>query len=699
MKGNINNNNNSWREGLSEGERNQIIEKIILALKPFSNNNEEKLFSLAKNFEEKIYREASNKVQYHHLIASRIVSVKKRKSTEQQNPIASNITNNSQPIHNIRQVIPNQKYNFETISPNQLPTIIPNSNNSLNIVNNLQAGFQMNNFIQMAGVTHNQNNLQSIQSQNNILNNLIMSDSEKKYWEKHRSLSQHIKPLRAMIEQIERLLKTYNGQQENNLQAIKKKLEHMLNLLQETPQTKRDNFEDGYKILEGAERQIQHWLQQLISNKGSKQNPQMKSQSSHSGVTSNQPPLPNNPPVLVSSMTPGSSQILPQQNSNNIRNSNMFLSNNPMNIINSNTPQHFPNSSKPSTNTSEAFIKNSFNNSHDQEKVPIVQQKVNEQPEENPVQSIANKLSQLNQDPKDFASALNRSQDSKFFFNPNLQNSSYDYLFWWGSPEMKNPNSQQTNIIERTINSTEKSFCFGESEETLKRQKINNQSYISESKILQEIIQEIIRFSNLNQFKFFVDTETKTYVLERFNSNKVFLSLYVSLDIEPRLSFFDSYILPKITFKYDSMPKIVQFPTSLQLEIKRKIRDRGYKNFLNYYLSFLERSIFFSNELGDLDKKFKIFDTRFGNEAQIVFQCRMDTPIKLPPLQIELDLNYPKTSPRYIFDINFDLYLPGIKLKFDQKMRTIPQPQTFTSLLENWDALVNESLRETEMKL
>jgi hypothetical protein len=41
-------------------------------------------------------------------------------------------------------------------------------------------------------------------------------------------------------------------------------------LLQETPQTRKNNcsFEEGYKILEAAERQIQHWLQQLSVNKG-----------------------------------------------------------------------------------------------------------------------------------------------------------------------------------------------------------------------------------------------------------------------------------------------------------------------------------------------------------------------------------------------------------------------------------------------
>jgi hypothetical protein len=72
-----------------------------------------------------------------------------------------------------------------------------------------------------------------------------------------------------MVTQISTLLNDCPPSQKEPLQQIKKKLEFMYDLLQETP-TSRINtctYEEGLRVLDAAERQIKHWLGQLANTK------------------------------------------------------------------------------------------------------------------------------------------------------------------------------------------------------------------------------------------------------------------------------------------------------------------------------------------------------------------------------------------------------------------------------------------------
>lgn len=77
-------------------------------------------------------------------------------------------------------------------------------------------------------------------------------------------MQNYIRPMSTMLRQIERLLENYAGDKakQENLKAINKKMVCIYKLLhQQTSQP--PNLQQSLEVLDAAERQIKHWLQQL----------------------------------------------------------------------------------------------------------------------------------------------------------------------------------------------------------------------------------------------------------------------------------------------------------------------------------------------------------------------------------------------------------------------------------------------------
>eukprot|EP01118_Nematostelium_gracile_P014554 TRINITY_DN5701_c0_g1_i1.p1 TRINITY_DN5701_c0_g1~~TRINITY_DN5701_c0_g1_i1.p1 ORF type:complete len:443 (-),score=104.23 TRINITY_DN5701_c0_g1_i1:43-1332(-) len=103
-----------------------------------------------------------------------------------------------------------------------------------------------------------------------ITNEPPREESYQLYFNKHGALQRYRRPLDVLIQQINQLLTNYQGDQFETIRLIQTKMLYMKELLAESPDTNITRFaspEEGVRILNASEQQIQHWFNQLLSEK------------------------------------------------------------------------------------------------------------------------------------------------------------------------------------------------------------------------------------------------------------------------------------------------------------------------------------------------------------------------------------------------------------------------------------------------
>jgi len=243
-----------------------------------------------------------------------------------------------------------------------------------------------------------------------------------------------VRPLSAMIKQISKLLEGYSGDQEKNLQVIQKKLLYMSQLLRDNPGQNR--FPRSTGMLDAAERQIQHWIQQLsgpnhrlsvpVAPKRPTGNP------TSIGVATDKP-QPTNQPISSISPTPSrvtSNVALPGLVSGGITSTTkpssvkLYPMKEEVVLVPDDLPQsHVQRHSTPSPPQTQSTTTTQF-------------------PVRNPLQVFLEKIVHLDQDVKEIGYVLDRfkggSLGTQLEFQmeanfANLTGNYYDNLFWWGT--------------------------------------------------------------------------------------------------------------------------------------------------------------------------------------------------------------------------------------------------------------------------
>jgi len=213
---------------LSFEDRAKVKEKLWETILQTGRKDQIQMQEIVDKLEDSAFKQATNKQEYFQIIASKMYCVKNKNKTKISNASGSNNT-----LPESSNYAKDSPLNVGSIQMNNLGMSNLGTNDNLT---NLNIGAMMkttnisnvtpnmmdqipNNLIQHQGMrpmTIHPSNLptESHSLQQGSTEAFEIPPEERKYWEKHHSLQQYMRPLSAMRKQIDRLLEGYTGDQE-----------------------------------------------------------------------------------------------------------------------------------------------------------------------------------------------------------------------------------------------------------------------------------------------------------------------------------------------------------------------------------------------------------------------------------------------------------------------------------------------------
>jgi len=194
------------------------------------------------------------------------------------------------------------------------------------------------------------------------------------------------------------------------------------------------------------------------------------------------------------------------------------------------------------------------------------------------------------------------------------------------------------------------------------------------------------------------------------------LSVYLDKDSFPRFH----YWLVEDSQKTQEGP-IASFPFDWMVTIRERVMKRGWWNFLDHFKAldcFLEKGFHF----GSIDPLYSLYlkvflyfqetlhvdmriakelgfsfspdDQRCHEKDKMSFNIYAENMVKLPPIQVIIPYVYPNCLPLYEFGELFDIYLPGLKVKFDKAIRQLGSCYSVSIMLSLWKSHLQQYILE-----
>jgi hypothetical protein len=108
-------------------------------------------------------------------------------------------------------------------------------------------------------------------------------------------------------------------------------------------------------------------------------------------------------------------------------------------------------------------------------------------------------------------------------------------------------------------------------------------------------------------------------------------------------------------------------------------------------------------EIDQLENRKMKFARKETNDGKTILHCAVgkefsrnfsklfiDSSVKIPDITVTVPFNYPDASPQFTIDNNLDLFVPGAKNKFENKIRLMTHPYSVTTLLDCWATVIKD---------